>query len=147
MMDLEIIDKVKEYAKDMSILYVEDEKDTRVEVVKVLEKIFKSVSVAKDGQEGLELYIEAEFDIVISDIEMPNLDGVDMVDRIKKINKNQVIAIFSGHSRHDYIIKLINLGVDVFVLKPFDLETFFQAIYKIVKEQKHNNKEMSLVLQ
>lgn len=135
MLDLELIDKVSAYVEDMSLLYVEDERDTRVEVVKVLEKLFKSVSVAKDGQEGLDLYLTKEFDIVISDIEMPNLDGIKMVEKIKNLNKEQVIAIFSGHNKHEYIVKLTKLGINTFVVKPFDLEDFFKAIYRVAKDK------------
>lgn len=139
-MEVEIIKQIREYSKTMTILYVEDEPTIRDEVARALVKIFKSVDVAENGQEGLKLYNESKYDIVLTDIEMPIMDGIEMMKQIKAINKKQIVAISSAYDNPKYLLELIEHGVDMFILKPFDLNSFFESIHKLIKDKHYNNK-------
>jgi YesN/AraC family two-component response regulator len=139
-MDLDTIIQIREYAKTMNILYVEDEPTIRNEVARALLKIFKSVDIATNGQEGLELYNEVGYDIVITDIEMPVMDGIEMMKQIKAMNKNQIVAVSSAYDNPKYLLELIEHGIDMFIMKPFELNNFFEIIHKLIKNKYYNNK-------
>jgi len=132
-MDINII-KLKEYASKCSVLYVEDDELIRTQTANFLGRFFPDIVLAEDGLLGLERYSEREFDIVITDINMPNLNGIEMTEEIKKINYDQIILITSAHNDSEYLMKLINLHVMRFILKPFNNKQFLYILYKIVEE-------------
>jgi CheY-like chemotaxis protein len=79
---------------NMTILYVEDDKDTQEVISAILGTIFKEVFTASNGREGIEVYKNSNPDIILTDIGMPIMDGINMSVEIKKINKNQhIIAL------------------------------------------------------
>ena len=82
--------------------------------------------------EGLELYKQHKFDIVITDINMPRMDGLEMLDHIKEINSNQNTVIISAYSNTDHFMRSIQLGVDGYILKPIDFKQMNDTLYKIV---------------
>jgi len=114
--------------QNYSILYVEDEETTRELIKEILETECKEVFVASDGQEGLALYNEKKPDIVLSDIAMPNMDGLEMSEAIKKINPEQPIALFTAFSQSSYIKRAAEIGVATYILKPLDEEQFFNSL-------------------
>lgn len=143
-MNLELIEEVKEYTKKMNVLYVEDDPDIRNEVIRLLTKVFMSVDVAEDGQNGLELYNKAKYDIVMTDIEMPAMDGIEMIKQIKAISMDQIVAVLSAYDNPKYLKQLIEHGVDMFIMKPFDINAFFQTIHKLIKDKHYKNKVEAL---
>jgi len=114
--------------KNYSILYVEDEETTRELIKEILEIECKEVFVACDGQEGLALYKKKQPDIVLSDIAMPHMDGLEMSDAIKNINPEQPIALFTAFSQSSYIKKAAEIGIATYILKPLDEEQFFNSL-------------------
>ncbi len=108
------------YTNQLSALYVEDNKDLREQTVGFLNKVFHHVSYAVDGEEGIEMYQQREYDIVITDIEMPNKNGLEMIKEIRKANSDQQIIVTSGYDDVKYLMPLINMGIDRFHIKPFD---------------------------
>lgn len=119
------------YTNKLSALYVEDNVGLREQTVTFLNKIFHHVGVAVDGQQGIEKYKQREYDIVITDIDMPIMNGVKMIEEIRKSNSDQQIIVTSGYDEAQYLIPLINLGVDRFLIKPFDRKDFLFSIYKM----------------
>ena len=93
MPDLKLL---KLQAKDLSILYVEDNKKLSENATKFLKKFFDTVFTAYDGKEGLEKFKKHNTDIVITDIKMPNMDGMELSKHIKKINSATKIIIMSA---------------------------------------------------
>lgn len=150
-MDINII-KLKEYASNCSVLYVEDDELIRTQTASFLGRFFPDIVLAEDGLLGIERYSEREFDIVITDINMPNLNGIEMTKEIKKINYDQIILITSAHNDSEYLIELINLNVMRFILKPFNNKQFLYVLYKIAqeltnqKEAKKRQKKINLLL-
>lgn len=130
------IQNILDTSKTLKVLYVEDNKEVRESTLLMLENFFDYVVVAVNGDNGLKLYqnyfydTNNYFDIVISDIQMPKLNGVDMVRKIYKINKEQKIIMVSAYSDKEYLIPLLNMGVEGFMQKPLS----FEQITNIVKE-------------
>jgi response regulator of citrate/malate metabolism len=82
----------------------------------------------------LDKYIENNsYDIVISDINMPILNGIDMITQIKEIDIEQVVIVTSAHDESEYLMKLIDIGVDNFILKPVELQKLINTLYKSCK--------------
>jgi len=127
------IKSLREFGLELNILYVEDEEQLRKSLARYLEKIFKTVTLAKDGQEGLKLYKQnSGFDIVITDIRMPNMDGLAMANEIKKINKDQNIIVVSAYSDVHNFMQSISLGIDGYILKPVDFDQMNEVLYKVM---------------
>ena len=129
---LEILTKIKNCSIDIKILYVEDDDGIREPTIELLLSIFSSVTAATNGEEGLEKYKNSSFDIVISDILMPKMNGVTLVKKIKEINESQVVVITSACDDSTYLLDLINLGVSSFILKPIHSEQILHTLYEIV---------------
>ena len=136
----DMIIEMRELAKTMAVLYVEDDLNIRNEVSKILNKIFENVDVATNGDEGLTLYSQSKYDIVITDIEMPIKNGIEMIQQIKDINKKQVVAVLSAYDNPKYLLKLINHGIDMFMMKPLDLNEFFETMQKLIKNKFDSDK-------
>jgi PAS domain S-box-containing protein len=129
----EMIQQLSVYAKEMSVLYVEDEALIRENTQMVLETIFSSVKVASSGRAGLEAFASGHFDIVITDILMPEMNGVVMIRKMKEIRPEQPFIVTSACEESHYLLELINLGVAQFLLKPIQSEQIAQVLHEVVK--------------
>ena len=131
---------LEKYAKEISILFVEDDKGISKKMEIFLYEIFSKIEVAFDGNEALEKYYNFykannEYpDLIITDIRMPNMDGIELIKHIYKENANQKIIVLSAHNESEYLIELVNLGIYRFILKPMDYNNFFEIIFKVSKE-------------
>ncbi|KJU85199.1 response regulator receiver modulated metal dependent phosphohydrolase [Candidatus Magnetobacterium bavaricum] len=119
-------------SKGISVLYVEDDQLVRENTKKLLLRFFEVVECATDGHEGLNKYRSGSFDIVISDIRMPHVNGIEMVSGIKNLNKHQKIVIISAHDESQYLMELINLGVSSFIIKPINTKQLLEVLSEIV---------------
>lgn len=140
-MDLSFIKQIRVFGSSISVLYVEDEKNIQDQMLKMLKKLFDNVEVASDGVEALALYKASLHDLVITDLKMPNMDGVALCQNIIKINKEQAIILISAYKETDELLELINIGVSGFLLKPIDMDIMLHKIYAIVKNV-YSNKMM-----
>lgn len=122
---------LKERAQSLKVLYVEDEKEINEALSKYLSKFFSHVETALNGEEGLKKYKAGEFDIVLSDINMPKMNGIDMAKQIKEINPEQEIIIISAHSESEYFLNAIHLGISDYILKPIIYEQMNSVLYKV----------------
>ena len=113
-----------------------------------LKKIFSNVYTASNGIDALKLYKKSSYDIVITDIEMPHMDGIEMIEKIRDINEEQAIVVTSAYNNSQYLLKLIDNRIDKFILKPFNNNNIFKVISKLViqiyKEKKLEQKEVKL---
>jgi len=114
--------------ENLTILYVEDDVDTQRLIKRVLDSSAKEVYVASDGEEGLSLFKEKNPDIVLTDICMPKMDGLEMSKEIKKISSTQPIAIFTAFNEPEYLQKAAELDIGTYILKPFDRKQFFNSL-------------------
>ena len=133
----------------ITILYVEDEEEIRNNTKRPLEYLCDKLILAQDGKEGLELYKQYDPDIIVSDIKMPNMNGIDMTKAIKEINPNQYIIFTTAHSESSFFMEAIDMQVDGYILKPIDYELLENKIENI-KEQidiKLKNKQQEKEIQ
>jgi len=124
--------KQKQYLLDLlsnkKVLYAEDEQGIQNNVVQVLELFFNSVITVNDGEEALDEYITHKPDIVILDICMPKLDGLEVVKAIRNENKKIPIIILSAYTDKEYLWRAIEQKICKFLTKPFNKEQFIEAL-------------------
>lgn len=130
---IDTVTKLSECGRHLKILYVEDEPQIRENTETLLSTIFSVVRTAENGKEGLALYEKDSFDIVISDILMPEMNGVKMIEKIKAVNPNQSIVVISACEDTKYILELINLGISHFILKPVNAEQMISVLYSVAE--------------
>ena len=125
----------KEILKDICVLYVEDENDVREFTAKLLDSLLKKVYVAEDGLEGLKIFEENknDIDLIISDINMPKIDGLTMCEAIKKINTEIPLEITSAHNDTNFLRRSIEIGVTTYAMKPIDLYQLMESIIKAME--------------
>jgi len=121
-------------SKKPTLLYVEDEEGIRNELSKFLKHFCSEIYTAYDGKNGLELFKKHLPDIVVSDIRMPNMNGIDMVKAIKKINPRQYVIFTTAHSESSYFIEAIEMRINGLVLKPIDLDILADKL-EFISEQ------------
>lgn len=132
-MDTEALLSLKEVCKSKRVLYVEDDSDVRGQTAKMLRLYFKEVVEACDGLEGLARFENEAFDCVFTDITMPKMDGLSMIEAMRKRHPALPVIIFSAYDTTEYFLKTIEQGVVAYLLKPFALEDLLHAIEKITK--------------
>ena len=120
-------------SQHIKLLYVEDDPVAREFTEVIFEELFSDITVAVDGRDGLEKFKENDIDMIITDISMPHMNGFEMIEQIRKINKNISIVILSAYSEAEYFMKGIKLGVDGYLLKPFDMEQFLAIVSSVIK--------------
>lgn len=118
--------------EDITLLYVEDDKMTLEEVSFFLKRYIKNLIIAKNGKEGLELYKKHSPDMVITDIQMPVMNGLEMSEKILELNPETPIAVTTAYSDSDYIVKAIELGIDKYILKPINMKEILAVIQKSI---------------
>jgi len=119
--------------KNIRALYVEDSTMARGVVKEYLEDMLGELVVAGDGASGLAAFCLSDFDIVITDVKMPILDGFAMIEEMKKQKPQVKTIVISAFKGNEEIARMNALGVDVFLKKPLELEELRDAIQKICK--------------
>jgi PAS domain S-box-containing protein len=121
------------YLKKINLLYVEDDDSTREELEFFLQKKVNKLIVAKNGQEGLELFEKHNPDLIITDIQMPILNGIKMIKEIKEKNPNIPVVIITAFNDTDYLFEAIKLNVTNYLTKPLNLYNLSDTLIKISK--------------
>lgn len=128
------IKDLHKYSNDLNVLYVEDDENLRNETVTLFKMLFKSIDTAEDGSIGLQKFNEHFYDLVISDINMPNMNGIEMAKKIREINSEQKIIIVSAHDESNILIDLIQAGANGFILKPMHMDDLVSALYPVCRD-------------
>ncbi len=142
-----MINEILQYSNTLTVLYVEDDKAIRDQMAETLQDFFQEVIVAEDGQEGLEKFsaYKEKFhsypDIVITDIRMPRLTGIEMSKKILFLNPEQIIIIHSAHNESELLLDLINMGVSHFLLKPLQPQQLYKTLHKASKKHYYEKME------
>lgn len=117
--------------KDRKVLYVEDEKDVREQMLNIFNIIFNSVDTAVDGIEALAMYQSKSYDLILTDINMPCMNGLELVEKIRKESETQKIIIISAYNESNLLLKTIDLGVDGYLTKPVATKELQRVLLKI----------------
>ncbi len=137
---------IEDFGRTLTVLYVEDNEMVRESTSDMLHEYFKHIDTANDGVEGLQQYKEYHtdnkryYDIVITDINMPNMNGIEMIEQILELREEQQVVIISAHNESDYLLQLIDMGVSNFILKPIKIMQFQKIIFRIVKSLMNQEK-------
>jgi len=126
------LEEIIKSTTSIRLLYVEDNENARKSTLALLSEFFKNIVVGVDGVDGLDKFNKNEIDLVISDINMPHMSGLDMIEEIRLKNKEIPILLLSAYSEIEYFKRSISLGVDGYLFKPLELEQFYELIHKVV---------------
>ena len=134
------------------VLLAEDESVAREILSFYLNTIFDEVVVATDGKEGLEIYLDAlkkdeKFDLVLTDIKMPNMDGMEMLEKIYELDKEQKFIIVSAYKDEEKLLKSIDLQVLAYFLKPLNVDNIMNLLIKAKDEVLRDKKANSGIIQ
>ena len=141
---IEVEELIKQ-TKDLKLLYVEDNKDARDSTLLILDDLFDNIIVGVDGKDGLEKFQSGVFDLVITDISMPIMDGLDMSRSIKKVNYNQPIIVLTALTDISIVKEAIDIGIDAFINKPLeDLDILFNKLEKVIKKINYEKTQQEL---
>ena len=105
--------------KNKNVLYIEDELDVLENISHILSQFFKTFYQASSAEEGLEIYAKNDVDIIIVDIELPKMNGIEFIKRVRHQNKNIPIVIISAYTKTDYLLESVELKLEQYILKPF----------------------------
>ncbi|NQY22023.1 MAG: response regulator [Campylobacteraceae bacterium] len=107
--------------KNSTILYVEDDTITRENISLFLATKCRKLYIASNGEEAYTSFLNNDPDIIITDIQMPLLNGLDMAEKIKKISPKTQIIITSAYSQQEYLLKAVNLHLVQYIIKPLSI--------------------------
>jgi len=136
-------DKIYQYSAELNVLYAEDDKFIQEETLDLLDYFFANIDVASNGEEAFELYSAnpKQYDLIITDINMPIMDGMELIKKIHEIDMEQVIIVVSAHNEASRLIELIHLGISNFIMKPMQHDQLFNILYNSCKAI-YNQKEL-----
>lgn len=119
-----------DFLKKVNVLYVEDEDDVREALSRFLGRRCGSLSSARNGLEGLEMFRQGHHDVVVTDVRMPVMDGLEMIRQIKAISDDVPVIVVTAFNEVDYFMRAIEVGVDSYVKKPIDSSELLKTIHK-----------------
>lgn len=120
--------------KNLTLLYVEDDELVAKSTLKLLKKLFNTVIYAQDGKKGIEKFNENYIDIIITDINMPNLDGMDMLYQIKELNRSVPSIIMTAHNELEYYKNAIELNIKGYLTKPISINKLIELLGNISED-------------
>ncbi|MBU3013138.1 response regulator [Poseidonibacter lekithochrous] len=119
--------------KNYTILYVEDDEGVRTINSRFLNRMFNKLYEAKDGEEGLALYKKYHPDIILTDIQMPKIDGITLSKKIRKTDQITKIIISTAFSDKDYLLEAVELRLEKYIIKPLTSRNLIPALTKAVQ--------------
>ena len=118
--------------KDFSILYVEDDDGVRNVNFSMLKRIFKNAYEANNGEIGYKLYLEHKPDIILTDIKMPKMNGLELAKKIRKKDEKTKIIITTAFNDEKYLLEAIAMHLERYLVKPLTKRNLFPALEKAI---------------
>jgi len=107
-----------EFLKDKTALYIEDEMDVLRNISTLLSQFFHTFHTASDGEEGYRIFKEEHIDVLLVDIELPKMNGIELIKKIRAEHKDLPIVVISAYTKTDYLLESIELHLDKYIVKP-----------------------------
>ncbi len=124
--------------KNRVVLYIEDDEVVLENISKLLKNYFKIVHTASDGESAYEIFVKRSIDLLIVDIELPRLNGINFIKRVRKIDKDIPIVIISAYTKTDYLLESVELNLNKYIVKPFTSQKFHMLLKKLNETFKSN---------
>jgi YesN/AraC family two-component response regulator len=142
------IKELERLAKGLTILYVEDEAEVQTTMKGILENIFSRVLTALNGLDGIEIVKTNRVDLILSDINMPKCNGLDMIKAVKNIYPQMPTILLTGLEDKDFLLQSINLGINKYLVKPINKKLVFESLeeilYLIQSRQRYRAEQLGL---
>jgi len=122
------------YSHSLNLLYVDDDAFSLALTSEIFKKYFTNIITAVDGQDGYEKFKNNQIDLIITDINMPKVTGLEMISKIREIDAEVSVLVLSSYREDDFFVQSIGFGVDGYLLKPIDPLQLESIISKIVKK-------------
>ncbi|HLD22939.1 MAG TPA: EAL domain-containing protein [Sulfuricurvum sp.] len=123
---------LQDTAKEIRVLYVEDDPLIRREYIAFLSRFFDEIDSETNGEAGLAVALSKRYDLIITDYQMPLLNGLEMIEKIKEKYPEQATLIVSAHKENDILYRSVELGIDGYLFKPIERVQTIDVLYKIV---------------
>jgi len=132
-----------EKLQSLTLLYAEDEVGIRQNIADSLRYYVKEVYEAKDGEEAYSIYLEKKPDIILSDIHMPNVNGLDFIKKVREVNRTIPVVMITAYTDKEYLLEAVELHMEKYIVKPIDLDELFEVLNKCI-DILDSNKKISL---
>jgi len=140
------IKELIDFTKTLKVLYVEDNTGAQKSILLLLKNFFDDIITANDGLDGLEKFKHNKFDLIISDIRMPKMNGIDMCKKIKENTNSRPydipIIITTAHNESDILLECIKLNIDGFLLKPINFKQLEKTIRQVCERIYYQRKSL-----
>jgi len=124
---------------NLTLLYAEDDLQSRKNYAFVLEEYFSEVYLAEDGREALDIYHEKKPDVLLLDISMPFIDGLDVAKFVRTTNKDIPIIMLTAHAEQEKLLTAIPLGLSKYLLKPINDKSLIETVLKVISDIQARN--------
>lgn len=114
--------------KKKNVLVIDDEEIVRISCQRALGPEGFNVDVATDGAEGLELLRQKDYDVILTDLKMPNMDGMEVLEQISELRPGAKVIVITGYSTIETAVKAIKMGAYNYVEKPFTPDGLLEAV-------------------
>jgi len=128
-----------EFTKTVKVLYVDSDETHRDDFQGIFKIFFHDIDVASNGQEGLHYFQKHKYDLVITAVDMPLMNGTELISKIRETSRHISVLVLSSEERE--FIELIKLGVNGYLLLPIEVEQFVNIINKVI-ETLHNKQAL-----
>ena len=125
--------ELKEKLKTLTLLYVEDEEGIRKNIADSLRYYLKDVYEASNGEEGYLIYKEKSPNIILSDIHMPILNGIEFIKKIRQNDRSTPVVMITAHTDKEYLLEAVELHMEKYLVKPIELDLLFEVLAQCVK--------------
>lgn len=125
--------------KTITVLYIEDEEEIRIHIADTLSYYVKEVIQAKDGKEGFALYKARKPDVILSDILMPVMNGIELVEKIRLEDKTTPIVMITAHTQKDYLLSAVKLHLEQYLVKPVTLPDILETLSSCIEKIASNH--------
>lgn len=131
-----------EKIKDISILLAEDEGELRNYLIEYLQLFFLKVYAAKDGREAYLIYLDKHPDIIVTDINMPQIDGLSLISKIRQCDKDTKIVVMSAHSQEEKLLRAVELHLEAYLVKPIKTDKLKSVLLDSVEDLRKLSKRL-----
>ncbi len=128
-----------EFSKTVKVLYVDKPSNFRDDYFSIFKIFFHEIDVASDGEEALEYFKNNKYDLIITAIDMPVMNGLELISKIREVSRHITILVHS--SQEKYFVDFIRLGIDGYILNPIEIEQFVDIMQKVI-ETLHNKQAL-----